>query len=102
MKLVFELHSRIVIVCNLRGILTKRFDCSDCHSMNWRIFMLPLFEAQKFSSQSFTYPGLSTRPALPDNKNPTDEAWGHSFCNGGKEKRGGVTPYSVPIFHPFS
>lgn len=69
--------------------------------------MLPLFEAQMFSSQSFIYPDLSTRTALPDYKNPTDQAWGHSFCNGdtdwrteNEEKR--KEEESFPILSQFS
>lgn len=46
-----------------------------------------MFEAKKLSYQSFTYPDLSTRPALPDKKNHTDQAWGHSFCNGDTDLR---------------
>lgn len=70
-------------------------------------FYAAVFEAQKLSSQSFTYPGLSTRTALPDKKNPTDQAWGHSFCNGytdlrteNEERR--KEEESLPILSQFS
>lgn len=68
---------------------------------------MPFFEAKKLSSQSFTYPDLSTRPALPDKKNHTDQAWGHSFCNGDTDLRteneeGRKEEESLPILSQFS